>query len=345
MAILASFGIWQFENFVSNISAGGLSPQNRFIAFNFAFPFIIITTICVAVTAYFGIKYQQNALRLRKLVTECLEQLNPKDNKTEEAIDKKEKDVQVKKELAASKIQMSQLVHIVTHDLRGSLRTISSFTTILEKSLKDKLTDQERIHMNFIQSDTKKLNKTIEDIAEFARIEQHLIKPAEYSLSSILTDTISKCQEEIKATKTQISAPDELPNLFCDERKVKEIFTQIVRNAIRYANPGTEPKLDITFTEDDSHVEFKFQDYGRGIPQKSMEKIFLPFTQVKVKNQKGVGIGLAICKKYVELHDGRIWCNSEPGNTTVGLTLKKHGLQETKPADHDLKLSLATTSI
>ena len=342
MAFLASFGVFQFENFYSNLELIETATNGRSLALKFAFPFIIITTISIAAISFVAIKYQQRSTQLKKLVDECLENLQPKKQVAQHSVDQKEEVIRVKKKLAESKIQMNQLIHIVTHDLRGPLRTINSFTSLLKKSLGNRLSEKERNHMKFIHSDTMKLNTILEEVAQFSRIEDHLIKPKTVSLSEILNQALNVCQNEITATDSKISIPTELPNLFCDERKIKEVFTQIIRNSIRYSVPGSQPKLDITFTEDNSNVEFKFTDNGLGISQEFLEKIFLPFNQIKIKaNQKGIGIGLAICKKYVELHEGKIWCTSTPGNTTFTLSLKKHQSTVTQ----DIKLNLATTSI
>jgi len=302
---------------------------------------MLVSLVSLTFASIVGLSYFKKSKQVKEILEECLIKLAPSPAPSKKIVDVARGSELQDRIVAETKTQMNQLAHIVSHDLRSPLRTINSFTGLLKKSLGDRLTEREMKHMEFIQSDTQKLNTILQEIAEFARIEQELIQPWERSLSHILQQAIDQCKNEIENSKIQISYPKELPNLFCDERKIKEIFIQIIRNAIRYAAPGSTPRLDIHFTQNDSSVCFDFTDNGIGIPEKSVASIFNPFTQLKaVNNPKGIGIGLAICKKYVELHEGKISCTSKVGKTTFSLSLKKELHQYV-----DFNVSLATTSM
>jgi len=335
------FSVYHIEEFLSLLKSNPSFSEQQKATFQFSFPFIIVSMLSLAALVIVGMRYRQKSRKLKQLVAECLTNLEFKSSEDVEISQENEEVIDVQKIIEDTKIQMNQLAHVVSHDLRSSLRTINSFTGILQKNLQDRLTERESTQMNFIRTDTLKLSNKLEQLSEFARLEQYLIQPWHHNLLDVLKKSILQCKSEIDKTDTSINFPESLPTIFCDERKINEIFTQIIRNAIRYSNPGSQPKLDITYSENDSFVEFQFKDYGIGIPIESIEKIFLSFIQLKeIKKQEGVGIGLAICRKYVELHDGKIWCEPSEGQTNIIFRLSKH-LEK----HQDLNVNLATTSM
>ncbi len=217
----------------------------------------------------------------------------------------------------------NRFAYVVSHDLRSPIRTVHSFVGLLRRELGDRLTEREDTQMNFILEGTEKLRSMVDEILEYSRMEKTLIQCSVIDLKEILDNVLEEIKPEIEATKATIILPDALPKIFVDSRKVKVIFAQLLLNSLLFLEDQT-PEITITCDELESEWEFNFKDNGIGIKPAEIENVFLPFVKLQqIAQPKGIGVGLALCRQYVELHLGKIQIIPTEMGTHVQFTLPK----------------------
>ncbi len=205
--------------------------------------------------------------------------------------------------------ELEQFAYISSHDLQEPLRTVSSFVELLDQEYRGKFDDNADIYIRFILESTNRMRNLIHGLLEYSilgkgraaeRVDCHEI------LRLVLEDfqvVISESQGEIE------SGP--LPTLNAYPIELKQLFGNLIGNALKYCREGVSPIINISSRKQDDTWEFKFKDNGIGIDEKFYETIFIIFQRLHNKQDyEGTGIGLAQCRKIVELHNGKIWVES-----------------------------------
>lgn len=229
------------------------------------------------------------------------------------------------KKYIESNLQLENFAYMASHDLKAPVRTIVSFSQLLHRSAEHKLNQSEKDFLSFIIGATNNMQRLIEALLTYARVntqEQVLTEvPVKELIETIRVDLHSLIQEN----KAQIKVKGIPAKISADETKVRRLFQNLIQNAIKFQRKDVDPQIDIQGEDKPYHWQFSVSDNGIGIESEFHEKIFLLFR--KLHNQKeyqGTGIGLALCKKIVEQHGGRIWLESTPGEgTTFFFTIKK----------------------
>lgn len=223
---------------------------------------------------------------------------------------------QYSKTLESSNKDLKSFAHVTSHDLREPLRMVSTYMTILEAKLKDKLTEEEKTFMRFAVDGSKRMDEMITRILNTAKGSQSTTKPVD------LNKTIE--QLKMNLTKLMVEKNAEvsfgnLPVLMADDIQMLQVFQNLVTNAIKYNNSKT-PQVKISCERKNSCIEISVADNGVGIPEQAREKVFEMFS--RVENQSGAdgtGIGLSTVKNIVEKMKGKIWIE---GNELSGSVFK-----------------------
>jgi two-component system, chemotaxis family, sensor kinase Cph1 len=164
----------------------------------------------------------------------------------------------------------------------------------------------------------------INDLLTFSRVGRTEQSLAEVDLDAVLADVLEPLKVFLDEAHARVTVPEKLPRLFCDQVRVRAIFHNLVTNGVKY-NDSAEKRIAVTWAENaEGETVFSVSDNGIGIPEKHHEKVFGIFKRLHTgdKYGGGTGAGLAIVKKIVEQHRGRIWLESEPGQgTTFHFTL------------------------
>ena len=227
-------------------------------------------------------------------------------------------------ELKRSNAELEQFAYVASHDLQEPLRMVSSYTQLLMRRYGDKLDGDAKEFTAFIVDGATRMKQLIEDLLAYSRVgtRDKNFKPvdSESSLRRALTNLRAAIQDS-GATVTQ----DKLPTIPCDEVQLAQLFQNLIGNALKFRKPDAAPAVHVGAADHGEEWEFTVRDNGIGIEPQYFERIFMVFQRLHDKGEyPGTGIGLAIVKKVVERHGGRIWVQSQPGaGTTFHFTMPK----------------------
>lgn len=234
------------------------------------------------------------------------------------------------KKYIESNLQLENFAYLASHDLQTPLRTIISFTQLLQRNLKEKLNQTEHEYMSFILRATKDMKMQIQDLLDFSLVNNTSINVKKINVTELLRSLLKGIEFDIKKKKAIINLPKEPIYIKADEFKLKQLFQNLLTNALKFVKPTTNPVVHITFEDRKNKWCFFVEDNGIGIEKEYEERVFLLFKRLHGKDEyEGTGIGLAICKKIVEQHQGEIGYESQGvQGTTFYFTIKKEILSK-----------------
>ncbi|MCC7091002.1 MAG: PAS domain-containing protein [Nitrosomonas sp.] len=226
------------------------------------------------------------------------------------------------KELARSNDELEQFAYVVTHDLQEPLRAINSFVQLLKKYCNEKLDDRANELISHAVAGTHRMQLLIDDLLTYAQVNAHQALESvdcEKLLRNVLTD-LSVIIGECKAIITY----DKLPVVKGIPFQFIQLFTNLINNALKFQRE-LPPKIHIGVEQNLNEWIFSVSDNGIGIEEQYLERIFRVFQRLHSRREYvGTGIGLAICKKVVERHGGKIWIKSKPSvGSTIYFTIPK----------------------
>lgn len=219
-------------------------------------------------------------------------------------------------ELAQKNKELEEFTYVASHDLQEPVRTISSFVNLFKETYADKLDDEAKLYLDFMDGASKRSQQLIIDLLDYSRIgKERVIETANLNtvIKNVMTDLTVR-MDEAKAIVTF----DELPTVQAQITELRLLFQNLITNAIKFRKKDTNPIIHIGYSVLEKNHVFSVSDNGIGIEEKYVDRIFVIFKRLHSKTEfDGTGIGLAHCKKVVELHDGKIWVESELGKGSV----------------------------
>ena len=210
--------------------------------------------------------------------------------------------------------ELEQFNYIASHDLQEPLRTVTNYITIIEEDHGDELSPEVREYLHTINRATKRMSTLVRLLLDYSQIGRNR-RLALVDCNEVVKNVVDDLDNMIKSTKAEILYHD-LPRLEGYEIELRQLFQNLISNSIKFQREGVSPKVDIGCKKQDSVFEFYVSDNGIGIEPQHFDRIFHLFQQLN-RNNEGHGIGLANCKKIVELHGGQIWLESEYGQGTT----------------------------
>lgn len=213
-------------------------------------------------------------------------------------------------------LQLENFAYIASHDLKTPLRNIISFSQLLERKLSQLKVDNSQVstYLYFITNGSKELMNLTQDLLEYSTLNKKELQLESFQIDHFIDDFLQSIQSLILESNAQIEL--EIPKKWvtADSIKLKQVFQNIIINAIKFHSPGTQPFVSIQMTESKEDWTFSITDRGIGIAPEFHEKIFLLLKRLHNKDEyEGTGMGLAIAKRVVEQHGGRIWLESAVG--------------------------------
>jgi PAS domain S-box-containing protein len=226
-------------------------------------------------------------------------------------------------ELAESNAELERFAYVASHDLQEPLRMVTSFLQLIEKRYKEKLDAKAHEYIHFAVDGAERMKRLILDLLEYSRVNSSQHEVDEIDLNSIMDDVLLTYSTSLEETGGKLTKV-QLPVVKGSKIQIQQLFQNIVGNAIKYRS-NNPPEINITYKDVGTLCQFSISDNGIGIDPRFFHKIFIIFQRLHNREQySGTGIGLAICKKIVDKHGGKIWVESEPGKgSTFYFTLPK----------------------
>ena len=216
------------------------------------------------------------------------------------------------RELEASNDRLEQFASAASHDLQEPLRMISSYLRLLEDRYGDELDEDAEEFIAFAVDGADRLQVMVGDLLEYSRVETRGDPFEPVELDAVLEDALTDLQVRIEETDAEITA-EELPRVAGDRSQLRQLFQNLVSNALEYS--GDEPpRVHVSAERTGDRWEIAVRDEGIGIDPEDQERIFEVFDRLHTQaDHEGTGIGLALCQRIAERHDGTLEVDSEPG--------------------------------
>jgi signal transduction histidine kinase len=225
------------------------------------------------------------------------------------------------KELEAKNTEMERFTYTVSHDLQSSLFSIQGFNTLALEDLELGNIENLKSSLKRIETAVTKMDCLLNDTLELSRIGRMINQPEDVPFREIVNEALELTSAHIKSSGAELSVANDLPTVHVDRMRIAELLVNLITNSIKYRDELRNPRIEIGYRLDSGDTVFFVKDNGRGIDPSLHTQVFELFYQVD-KSSAGTGAGLAIVKRIIEVHGGRIWIESEKGEgCTVWFTL------------------------
>lgn len=226
-------------------------------------------------------------------------------------------------ELYLSNRKLEQFVYIAGHDLQEPLNTIADFAKLFEEQYTGKLDKEANQYIQFIIQITKRMSRLVQGVLRYSRIGQSG-EITVIDCNQIINEVKDDLNKVIKNNKAKLKIGN-LPRIKGYEIELHSLFLNLISNAIKFKRPKFAPIIKVSVEEQDLFWKFSFEDNGIGISDKNKDRVFNIFQRLNhTISYEGTGIGLAQCKKIVELHGGELGVDSHLGKgSTFFFTIKK----------------------
>jgi two-component system, NtrC family, sensor kinase len=221
------------------------------------------------------------------------------------------------RELEAASLHKSEFLADMSHELRTPLNAISGFSQVLRKQLLGEINEKQAEYLDDILASARHLTTLIDDVLDLSKVEagQIELEIALFSLRDALDDGVVIVRERatLEAVRVSVSSDPDLDQVIGDERRIRQVVFNLLSNAVKFAPPGGT--VEVAAASVDGEVQVSVSDSGPGIAPEDQARIFEDFQQAAAgkEQREGTGLGLALSKRLVELHGGRIWVESDLG--------------------------------
>jgi len=213
--------------------------------------------------------------------------------------------------LVRSNENLREFAYVASHDLQEPLRMISSYLQLVEKRYGNALDDDGREFIAFAVDGAVRMKQLINDLLVFSRVDTKGREPAPTAAEAVLEDTLKDLEVAVAESGAEVTY-DPLPTVRVDGRQLGQLFQNLIGNAIKFRRPDARPRVHVTAEREEGGWRFSVRDNGIGIDAKYADRVFGVFQRLHGgSTYSGSGIGLAVARKIVERHGGRIWVDSE----------------------------------
>ncbi|CAA6606214.1 putative Histidine kinase [Rhodospirillaceae bacterium LM-1] len=213
-----------------------------------------------------------------------------------------------------SNAELEQFAYVASHDLREPLRMISSYIALLERRYGAALDKEAHEFIAFAKDGAQRMDRLVLDLLEFSRVGRSQHPMVLVDVREILEEAMANLSMSIRENEARVEIVGEIPTTKANAHELIRLFQNLIGNALKYRHADRPPHIRIECKMVKSEWVFSVADNGIGIDPKYFDRIFLVFQRLHSrKDFEGTGIGLAVCKKIVEHHGGRMWVSSVPG--------------------------------
>jgi PAS domain S-box-containing protein len=216
-------------------------------------------------------------------------------------------------DLERSNKELEQFAYIASHDLQEPLRQVRAFVQLLRDRHADKFDGQAEKFFQFVHEGAARMSDLVQGLLAYSRVGAKDAAKQPIPCQKVLDTALANLQAGIAESRATVTH-DDLPTVQAEPTQLTQLFQNLIGNAVKFRRDGEAPRIHVGCRRDDGHWLFRVQDNGIGIDPEFHEKVFLIFQRLHGREKyPGTGIGLAICKKIVEQHGGRIWIDSKVG--------------------------------
>lgn len=236
----------------------------------------------------------------------------------------------INRELSYANEELEQFTSIVSHDLQEPIRTIKSFLQLINLKLNDEQNEDLRTYINKAINAADRMKELIRNLLHYSQLSKGEMVEEKVEVKDLINEAIQNVKTSVENSNAEITIETDVDSIEGDRVQLVQLIQNLLSNALKFTN-SEEPRIRIKSFRENGRVKFAVSDNGIGIAEADLNKIFEIFRRLHTKKEyPGTGIGLAICKKIVDRHGGRIWPESQPGKgTTFYFTLnenKKEGV-------------------
>lgn len=227
-----------------------------------------------------------------------------------------------RKQLEHSNQELQDFASIISHDLQEPLYKINAFGELLEMRIMEELDEKSRFYVSRMRNASQRMSKLIQDLLMYSRVASKAKPFSKVNLNEICSEVLADLEFRVETEKAEIQV-ENLMAIEADPVQIRQVIQNLVGNSLKFHLPEKAPVIKIFGEKSDDHFCLHVQDNGIGFDEKYLERIFGVFQRLGTsKDYKGTGIGLAICKKIAERHNGKIEAKSKLGEgSTFSLTL------------------------
>ncbi len=221
-------------------------------------------------------------------------------------------------ELLDANDELELFSYSISHDLRGPLRGIDGYLRIMKEDFGEEIPEELLQLINTTLGSAEKMNQLIDDILSLSRIGRGEIRREEMDVNAQISEILESLNPEAAYPKTQIKI-ENLPKLQADEKMMRQVWANLIGNALKYSAESKSPMVKIGANKEDNSTVYFVKDNGIGISEEKQNAVFNAFERYAGSNYSGTGIGLAVVKRIIEKHQGEVWVESSQG---TGSTFK-----------------------
>jgi signal transduction histidine kinase len=216
-------------------------------------------------------------------------------------------------ELARSNRDLEQFAYVASHDLQEPLRMVAGYLQLLEERYKGQLDEKADKFIDYAVDGSERMSSMIRDLLAYSRVNARQENLDEVDANAAFSVALQNLGASVKESSAVVTR-DELPTIRGDSMQLAMVFQNLIGNAIKFRIADRDPKIHVSAKKESNHWIFEVKDNGIGFEQQYEDKIYMIFQRLHGHGHyPGTGIGLAICKRIIERHGGKIWATSAPG--------------------------------
>ena len=217
-------------------------------------------------------------------------------------------------ELQAKNTEMERYAYTVSHDLKSPLITIQAYAGMIKKNLETGKYERAQDDLKRIEKAADKMTSLLNDLLELSRAGRLIGEPSRVDMNRLVSDVLAQLTGVIKQSLVEVVVQPDLPAVLGDPKRIAEVVQNLIENAIKYRGDQEAPRIEIGTRQEGKECIFFVSDNGKGIDPRHHEKVFGLFNKLDAESE-GTGIGLALVKRIIEVHGGRVWVESEGEGT------------------------------
>jgi len=219
-------------------------------------------------------------------------------------------------QLETANKELEAFSYSVSHDLRAPLRIIDGYAEILTTEYKVKLDEEGKRVLSVITENARKMGKLIDDLLNLSRMGRKEMIVQKVDMTRLVKSIIA--ENEFSKTKTEIIRIDKLEPAYCDSSLIRQVWINLISNAVKYTSGNKEPLIEINSTKEETEIIYSVKDNGVGFDMKYADKLFGVFQRLhKTTEYEGTGVGLALVHRIITRHRGRVWSEAEKDKGAV----------------------------